>query len=49
MNKSELLELRNRLQDFEEGHSLELLDNETESLNTMLDMLTEYINGYDGE
>ena len=47
MNKAEFLELRDSLQQFEEEHSLELITNkETQALNLMISVMTDYINHF---
>lgn len=46
MDKQEFLELRNKLQQFEEEHSLELIYKETQTLNHMIITITEFIDGY---
>ena len=44
MDKKEFLELRDKLQQFEEEHSLELITNkETQALNLMISVMTDYI------
>ena len=44
MDKKEFLDLRNKLQQFEEEHSLELITNkETQALNLMISVMTDYI------
>ena len=50
MNKSEFMELRNQLQQFEEEHNLELLtNNETKALNLMISITTDYINHFEDD
>ena len=47
MEKQEFLELRNRLQQFEEEHSLELISNaETKALTLMISVMTDYITNF---
>ena len=45
MDKKEFLELRDSLQQFEEEHYLELSNEETPVLISMINMITEYIVG----
>ena len=50
MDKKEFLELRDKLQQFEEEHSLELITNkETQALNLMISVMTDYINHFPKE
>ena len=50
MNIKEFMELRNQLQQFEEEHSLELLSGtETEALNLMISITTDYINHFEAD
>ena len=50
MDKKEFLELRNQLQQFEEEHSLELITNkETQALNIMISVMTDYITHFEGD
>ena len=50
MDKKEFLELRNQLQQFEEEHSLELITNkETQALNIMISVMTDYITCFEGD
>ena len=44
MDKAEFMELRNKLQQFEEEHGSELsCENETKSLMSMISICTDYI------
>ena len=48
MDKNDFLELRNKLQQFEEEHSLELMtDKETQALTLMISVMTDYITHYE--
>lgn len=48
MDKKEFMDLRNKLQQFEEEHSLELItDKETQALNIMISVMTDYITHFD--
>ena len=45
MNKQEFLELRDKLQQFEEEHDVELIMEETQALILMIRIITEYSKG----
>ena len=50
MDKKEFMNLRDKLQQFEEEHSLELITNkETQALNLMISIMTDYINHFGDE